>query len=429
MELITLALFSAGLLLCVATGHTVLWALAVGYGLFFFYALRQGHAPREILSMSLEGVRAVGNILVTFVLIGSLTAAWRASGTIAAIVAWASALLRPSAAVVMAFLLNCLVSFLTGTAFGTSATMGVVSMTMASAMGVSPAVAGGAILSGIYFGDRCSPVSTSALLVASTTGTDLYQNVKAMAKRAVVPFLAACLVYAALGLLLPHSEGAGVDVTALFSAQFRLGLPALLPAVVILVMSLLRLGVKQAMLCSTVCALAVCLAYQGMEASAIPALLLTGYRCPDATLSAMLDGGGVTSMAKTAAIVAISSAYSGIFRGTPLLSPVKERLSRLAKRTTPFAAACCAGCLTSMVGCNQTLAILLSDQLCDGVLPDPQQRALALEDTAAVIAAIVPWSIAGAVPMATVGAPTVSMALACYLYFLPLWGLLRRRNA
>lgn len=80
------------------------------------------------------------------------------------------------------FLLCSLVSFLTGTAFGTAATMGVICMTMAKSMNVSDVLAGGAILAGIYFGDRCSPVSTSALLVSELTKTDLYENLKGMAK-------------------------------------------------------------------------------------------------------------------------------------------------------------------------------------------------------------------------------------------------------
>ena len=36
---------------------------------------------------------------------------------------------------------------------------------------------------------------------------------------------------------------------------------------------------------------------------------------------------------------------------------------------------------------------------------------------------MIPWSIAGAVPLATIGAPDSSIGVAFYLYLLPLWGL------
>lgn len=37
-----------------------------------------------------------------------------------------------------------------------------------------------------------------------------------------------------------------------------------------------------------------------------------------------------------------------------------------------------------------------------------------------VIAPLIPWSIAGAVPLATINAPTLSLAAATFLYLLPL---------
>ena len=81
-----------------------------------------------------------------------LTALWRAAGTIPAIVSYCAGLMNPSVMILMAFLLNALVSVLTGTAFGTAATMGVICMTMAKAMGCNEILAGGAILSGVFFG-------------------------------------------------------------------------------------------------------------------------------------------------------------------------------------------------------------------------------------------------------------------------------------
>lgn len=94
----------------------------------------------------------------------------------------------------VSFLLCCLISFLTGTSFGSVATMGVICMTMAKSMGISTILEGGAILAGIYFGDRCSPVSTSALLVSELTGTDLFDNLKQMAKSAWISFGITCFI-------------------------------------------------------------------------------------------------------------------------------------------------------------------------------------------------------------------------------------------
>ena len=55
----------------------------------------------------------------------------------------------------------------------------------------------------------------------------------------------------------------------------------------------------------------------------------------------------------------------------------------------------------------------------------PKERAVGLENSAVVIAPLIPWSIAGAVPLASVGAPLSSIALAFYLYLIPIWYFFR----
>ena len=178
MELITLGSFCALLLACVALELSILYALAGGLVLFLLYGKWKGYAWRELAQMSLSGIKTVKNILITFLLIGMLTALWRDAGTIPVIVCYATQLIRPSLFLVMVFLLNCGVSLLTGTSFGTAATMG-----------MDLLLVGGAMLSGVYFGDRCSPVSTSALLVSELTKTNIFRNIKNMIRSALVPFL------------------------------------------------------------------------------------------------------------------------------------------------------------------------------------------------------------------------------------------------
>ena len=47
--------------------------------------------------------------------------------------------------------------------------------------------------------------------------------------------------------------------------------------------------------------------------------------------------------------------------------------------------------------------------------------AISLENSVIVIAPLIPWSIAGSVPLAILGAPTSSLLAAFYLFLLPLW--------
>ncbi len=426
MEYLTLSLFCLALFACLLFDVSILWALLAGLFIFFAYSLHKGYSFLETVQFSLSGVKTVKNILITFFLIGMLTALWRDAGTLPVIVCFAAQFIHPGIFLLMTFLLNCLISFLTGTAFGTAATMGVICSTMGAALGISPLFIGGAVLSGVYFGDRCSPVSTSALLTATLTRTDIFENIKGMLRTAAIPFLLSCILYTAMGLL-SHSGETAPDLTAVFSLDFTLSPWAVLPALVLLALSLCKVNVKAAMTASIATALPISILLQHTPIETIPALLLTGYTAPHSEVAIMLNGGGITSILKVAAIVCLSSAFSGIFQNTGLLENVKHAIQKIAKKTNAFLAILFTSIMTSMIACNQTLAIILTDQLANEIETDKKRFAIALENSVVVVAPLIPWSIAGGVPLATIEAPTASILFACFLYLLPLWECVRRK--
>lgn len=423
--------FVAILLVCVVAGISVLYALLMGYILFAAYSLSRGFSVKELVKMSVEGIRTARNVIITFILIGILTALWRQGGTIPAIVAYASTLIHPSVFLVMTFLLNCLLSFLTGTAFGTAATMGSICMTMGLALGLDPVIMGGAILSGVFWGDRCSPVSTSALLVSEVTGTNLYTNIKIMIKSAMVPSLCAVAIYAVIGWFLQGDVSAkeGIpDVGALFATEFRLGAVAVVPAIVILAFALARVSVRWTMVASIIAASVVAVVYQGIPLKDMLMCAVAGYSSSNVEIAAMLNGGGVVSMLKVAGIVCISASYSGIFQKTGLLDSVKGIIEKLVSKCTTFGTVALISVISGAISCNQTLAIMLAEQLCSHIVPNRQKFAIFLENSVVLIAPMIPWSIASGVPLTSVGAPAASICFAFYLFLVPLWQFFTQRK-
>lgn len=419
MNWLFLGAFGALLFASVGLGFSLIWALLGGYGLFFLYGLLQGHRPGALWRMSLKGVRTVGNILFLFLLIGAITALWRGAGTIPFLIYYASGLIAPALFPLLSFLLCSLLSFLTGTSFGTAATMGTICMTMGTAMGLSPILTAGAILSGSFWGDRCSPMSTSALLVAALTETDLYQNIKGMVKTCLVPMVLSCLLYLVTGLG-SHNGTFSRDLLDPFAQGFTLHWVTVLPAAVVVILSLLKRSVRLTMGLSILTSALLCLLVQGMGPWELVKTALLGYTPHLPELAGLVSGGGVISMVSPFCIVCISATYSGLFEGTGLLKGLRAPMAKLARRVTPFGALTVAAAGTSLISCNQTLAILLSHSLCKEDW-DKEKLAIALENTAVVLAPLVPWSIAGAVPLATIGAPVAALGAAWYLYLIPLW--------
>ena len=426
MELFVLGAFVAVLVACVAVGIPTAYALVAGLALFSVYAWRAGNSPRRVAEMCWHGVRPICRILGMLVTVGVLTGLWRAAGVIPAIVYYAVPLITPGLLLLMTFLLSCLVSVLTGTSFGTAATMGAICISIAASMDVPLVLAGGAALSGAFFGDRWSPISTSALLVANITGTDFYGNLRNMLRTAVVPFALTCRIYFVLGWLVP-AGAAGADTAKALAAAFDLSPIVLVPPALVFALALARMDILLVIAAGIVSSVPLCLAVQGMGAADVLRTALFGFTAPTPETAA-LAGGGIASMVSAIVIVVITSTYAGIFEETGLLRGVEGVVARLSARVSPFAATLGISVLASAISCNQTLAIMLTHQLSRDLATSAEDHALDLEDSVVLVAGLVPWSIAGGVPLASMGAPVQSMALAVFLYAVPLWRLATRLN-
>ncbi len=372
--------------------------------------------------MSLNGMKSVQTVILTFFLIGIMTALWRAAGTIPYLVFQASKLICPSVFLLMVFILNSLLSFLTGTSFGTSATIGVICASIGQTLGFNPALTGGAILSGAFFGDRCSPVSTSALLVSALTGTDIYNNIHAMLKSCTLPFIISCVIYLTLGLNTSANYNQ-LSSFSIFSTMFVLNWVTTIPALAIFLLSLFRANVKLSMITSIFAAAIICIFVQKMPLSEILRTAIIGFHPINGNIE-MISGGGLYSMIRVTLIVLISSSYTDILNKTGLLDGLKSLIFAISQKTTKTFATFIASCMTASISCNQTLTILLTNQLSKNIYNDKNNLALDLENSAVVIAPLVPWSIAGAVPLATIGAPHSSILFSFYLILIPLFSII-----
>ncbi len=413
-SIIAILLFSLSLITCLLLKFSVVYALVIGYIIFIIYGLIKRHNLIVLIKKSFEGVLTVKNILLVFILIGMITALWRASGTIAFIVYMGSKLISPSILILLTFLLCSMLSVLIGTSLGTAATMGVICASIGKAMGVNPYYIGGAILSGIYFGDRCSPMSTSALLIAELTKTNLYTNIKLMIKTSIVPFIVTCLFYLFLGFKSTVSN-ISVDVTEIFKQNYNLNIIVIIPAILIIILSILKINVKKTMLVSIVISFIIAMFIQRDSIVALIKYCIFGYHHTNEKLNLMMKGGGILSMVSVSLIVGISSSYSGIFKETKMLVSLKKYLKEFSKRTSNYFVIFISAIVSGAIACNQSLGTILTNELC-GELVEKQKMAIILENTVILLVGLIPWNIAMDVGF-------LSGIYAFYLYSLPLWNL------
>ena len=420
-SIVAILLFSLSLIFCLLLKYSVIYALIVGYIIFVTYGLIKGHDLKVLMKKSFEGVLTVKNILLVFVLIGMITALWRASGTIAFIVYMGSKLISPSILILLTFLLCSILSFLIGTSLGTAATMGVICVSIGKAIGINPYYLGGAVLSGIYFGDRCSPMSTSALLITELTKTNLYTNIKLMFKTSIIPFVTTCLFYLFLGLKSSTSP-VSIDATNIFKENYNLNIVVIVPAILIIILSLFKVNVKKTMLLSIVISFIIAMFFQKESVTSLINYCVYGFYHSNEKLNLMMKGGGILSMLNVGLIVAISSSYSGIFKETKMLVLMKKYLKEFSEKTSNYFVIFLSSIISGAIACNQSLGIILTHELCEE-LEDKQNMAIILENTIVLLAGLIPWNIAMAVPLKTIDIGLMSGLFAFYLYFLPLWNL------
>lgn len=427
----TLIFIFFSLIFSVYSNINIVYPLFIGLLFLMMVAIRRGFKLKDVLRMVLKGGKKSLLIIRIFILIGAITAVWRASGTVAFIVYYGIELMDPNYFILSAFILCGIVSFLLGTSFGTVGTIGVVMMILAKSGNVNINMTAGAIIAGAYFGDRCSPMSSSAVLVANVTETELYKNIKNMFRSAVIPLVLSLAAYAVLSRLNPLVfQNSNINGSIL--EVFNIHIASILPAAVILILAAFRVDVKLSMLISILIGIILAFILQGYSIIHILKYALVGFSLDQAgALNDIIKGGGVLSMLKIALIVMISSAYSGIFEGTQMLREIERVLDNIAKRYGVFTATIITSLITASLGCTQALAILLTNQLINSTykkkLKDKYELALDIEDTAVVLAPLIPWNIAGAVPAAALTATAGFIPFAFYLYLIPICNLITKK--
>lgn len=460
--LIAFLVFLVSMVAAIFTGYSMIIALLVGLAAFSAAAVSKGFGLRELCSMALDGAKGSLIVIEVMCVIGFVTASWRVSGTITIFVYYGMKIITPSLFLIIAFLLSCLLSYALGTSFGVAGTVGVIFMTLARSGGVDPVITAGVLMSGVYFGDRGSPVSSSANMVAGITGTKIFDNVKLMMKTAVVPFVITLTVYVVLSLANPISHVDGTLVAS-FEEEFVLSMWAFVPAVVMLVLPLLKVSVLISMGLSILCAVLTAWLVQEVPIFEVLKICIFGYQAQGEGLGAILNGGGLVSMLEIVFILLISSSYSGIFSGTGLLDELQEKLSRACTRFGRFTVMLMMSIGTATVFCNQTIATLMccdllkkpylevgsspeasaessaetSDEAGCAVLSadgstaseaSMTELAIDMENSVILIACFIPWSIGCSVPLSFFGADFHSLPFAIYMYAVPIFWLLMKKR-
>ncbi len=434
MDLLFFVIISFILLLINAIkGYFIVFPLLASMVILIAILLRRGFPLKSLIQMAVTGSQKSFSVIAILLLIGAVMAIWMAAGTVPILVYWGIKSIDPQYFIFWAFILTSVISVLLGTSFGAVSTIGIALTIAAKGSGVNPNIIAGAIVAGAYFGDRCSPMSSSANLIAAITRTEIYTNLKNMTVTGLLPLVVSSLLYLILSLANPV-ELSGNNLALELGTAFNLNSITFLPALTILILCVLRVEVKIAMAVSIIAGSAIGIFVQGYSPIEILQFAIAGFKLEDtSSLKDIVAGGGILSMAKVSVVVIVSTAFAGIFAGTRILEFVEVYLNKTRSRGDLFLGTTVISIFSAAFGCTQTIAIILTHQLVESKYRqqklDDTQLAVDLENTAVVISPLIPWNIAGLVPATILSVNSDFIPYAFYLYLIPLFNLIQIKLA
>ena len=171
--------------------------------------------------------------------VGGLIGTWLMAGTVPSLIYYGLEILSPQWFFAATCLICAIAALATGSSWTVAGTLGVALIGVSMGLGLSPAIAAGAIISGAYFGDKMSPLSDTTNLAPAVVETDIFSHIRHMAWTTGPSFTIALFLFAIVGL--------GTDSTADASAldllkstldqNFNISIVAMLPLVVVLYMA------------------------------------------------------------------------------------------------------------------------------------------------------------------------------------------------
>ena len=392
----------------------------------------------EISQKIAKGMPAI-LILIT---VGAMVGTWMTSGTIPMMIYYGVQIVSPKWLLVTAFLITSLISVATGTSWGSVATMGVALMGIASALGVNPAATAGAVIAGSYFGDKISPLSDTTNLAPLAAGSNLYEHIGHMFWTTVPATIVSLVIYAVVGLNANTAAGATSEAVTNMMAQldqmYDWNILILLPVILVLAGSLLKLPTIPVMILSTVVAGVEGIFMQGISLGNVLTSTVSGFNVTMITrpgfdaanaafeVTKLLNRGGMNGIMSTTLLVFCAFCFAGIMSRAGCLEVVLKAILSVAKTTGSLILATVISCITmALTTGNSYLSILIPGEMFRDAYKErglhPKNLSRTLEDAGTVFVPLVPWSAAGAYMAATLGVETLDYlpwAILCYIGFI-----------
>lgn len=404
--------------------------MMIGAAFAALIALRLGFKWKDIEKSMFDGIYQALQAVVILCIIGVLIGVWMVSGVVPSMIYYGLKILSPQFFLVAALLICSITSLATGTSWGTAGTIGVALMGVATGLGINPAIAAGAIISGAYFGDKMSPLSDTTNLAPAMAGTDVFTHVKFMLRATLPVYIIVLVTYLVLGLKM---GGAAVDTSGVemiqvgISNSFHISPLLLLPPLIVIVSIAFKVPAIPGIVFGIVAGGVLGVFIQGNSFGDILSCAYGGYVSETgmAAIDKLLSTGGLTNMMYSISLTLIAMMFGGIMEKTKQLEVLVEKIIGRVKSTTGLVGTTLATCVVSNATMpEQYISIVVPGRMYASAYKSrglhPKMLSNALEGAGTVSGALIPWNTCGVFMTTVLGVGTLQyLPFAFFNYLMP----------
>lgn len=414
-----------------AIGGATQIVLIVAAAVAAIIAVRNGHRWRDVERAMIAGIGTAMGAILILLAVGSLIGTWLLAGTVPAMIYYGLQILHPQIFYAATCLICAVGALSIGSSWTVAGTLGVGLVGVALGFGLSPEITAGAVVSGVYFGDKMSPLSDTTNLAPAVAGTDIFTHIRHMVWTTGPSFLIALLLFTLVGLRTSADidSAALQETTATLSEVFHITPLALIPLLVVFTLAMRKFPplptILSGALLGGIAALvlqpdAVIALADSPELSRFLALakgvwsaLASGYVSTTgvASVDDLLTRGGMSSMLTTIWLIICALSFGAILEHAGMLERLIRAALRAAHSTGALIFTTALTCIgTNIVAADQYISIVLPGRMYKAEFQrrglDPRNLSRVIEDCGTLTSPLVPWNTCGAYMSATLGVAT-----------------------
>ncbi len=430
--LIVIAIIATGLFVFEATIQIMMFSALLAV---IPLIARLGYTFKEVEESAYQSMLTAlqpGMIILT---VGILIGSWMASGTVPSIIYYGIQTISPNLFLVIALILCSLVSMATGASWATIGTAGVAMMGVGQSLGIPIGMTGGAVVSGAFFGDKMSPLSDSTNLSAAIVGVKLMDHIKHMLWTTGPAYIISAIIFTVLGFIYSGSSVDAEQVNILMnylSENFKFGFIPLLPALIVIILLVMRRPPVSSIFIGALAGGAVALFYQKeLTLNAMLDVFYHGYTDSSGVeiVDTLLQQGGLTSMFPLLALYLFALGLGGILYEYGILEAILSEIVIYIKRASQVVVL---SMVTSyfllFIGGSFSFSGVMTGTLMKPLFEKykipPENLSRLMEDTSTQATPLVPWTAAGLFTSAALGiSPLVYLPFSFLALITPLFTL------